>query len=203
MWIIYMGSYEVDENGQLILKNMLPGRYSLFEVQAPEGYEKLASAIQFEITENGGIVLGESAEIEELVYIEENVLFIKNSKEPEPTATPTPEPTATPTPEPTATPTPEPTATPTPEPTATPTPEPTATPTPEPTATPTPEPTATPMLESTATPTPEPTATPTPYIDTEIINNLPKTGDNTNIGVYVCFLVASIFGLVVCKKRKM
>ena len=137
--IIYMGSYEVDENGQLILKNMLPGRYSLFEVQAPEGYEKLASAIQFEITENGGIVLGESAEIEELVYIEENVLFIKNSKEPEPTATPTP----------------------------------------------------------------EPTATPTPYIDTEIINNLPKTGDNTNIGVYVCFLVASIFGLVVCKKRKM
>ena len=138
--IIYMGSYEVDENGQLILENLIPGRYSLFEVESPEGYEKLASAIQFEITENGGVVLGDNVEIEKLVYIEGNALSVKNAKEPEPTATPTPEPTATP--------------------------------------------------------------TPTPYIDMEIINNLPKTEDNTNIGVYVCFLLASIFGLFVCQKRK-
>lgn len=90
--IIYMGSYEVDENGQLILENMLPGCYSLLEVEEPEGYEKLVSAIRFEITENGEIVLGENAEIEEFVYIEENILCVKNSKEPEPTLDPTPEP---------------------------------------------------------------------------------------------------------------
>lgn len=94
---IYIGSYEVDENGQLIIENMLPGCYSLLEVEEPEGYEKLASAIQFEITEKGEIVLGENAEIEEFVYIEENIMYIENSKEPEPTATPTPMPIATPT----------------------------------------------------------------------------------------------------------
>ena len=110
--------------------------------------------------------------------------FYVEEVDPAPTATPEPTPTATPEPTPTVTPEPTPTAEPTPVPTAVPTPAPTAVPTPAPTAVPTPVPTAVP----TEVPTPAPTIDP----------NLPKMGDDTNLGLLIVSMLVAAIAFMSC-----
>ena len=205
--IIFVGYYDVDENGQLILENMLPGCYSLLEIDAPEGYEKLVSAIQFEITSNGDIVLGENTEIEEFVHIEENVMCVKNQKEPDPDPEPNPEPDPDPDPEPNPEPNPEPDPDPDPDPEPNPEPDPDPDPDPEPNPEPNPDPKPDPDPEPNPEPNPDPDPDPDlkpePEINTEL-TTVPDTGDN-NGQIWVAFvlmMVSAVLLVVLNRKRK-
>ena len=118
----------------------------------------------------------------------------------EPTTAPTAEPTTAPTTEPTTAPTTEPTTAPTTEPTTAPTAEPTTAPTAEPTTAPTAEPTTAPTAVPTATPTPAPVnpteapaVTPTPKPE-QPENDVPQTGDETNVLLWIA--VASVSGIL-------
>ena len=55
------GTFEVNENGQLVVEGLLPGNYELKEVQAPAGYVALGGAISFTIDEETGAVAVTSA----------------------------------------------------------------------------------------------------------------------------------------------
>ena len=100
-----------------------PGIYILYEVDAPDGYEK-AAEIEFTITTDGKLTINnETVEILTVTMTDKK----KQTPTPTPVVTPTPTPVVTPTPTPgTTTPTPTPAATPKPTPVET--PAPTATP---------------------------------------------------------------------------
>ncbi|MBQ2252321.1 MAG: Cna B-type domain-containing protein, partial [Clostridia bacterium] len=60
-----IGTYAVDENGELIIENLLPGNYTLKETKVPFGYITPAEDIKLNIDKNGYITVleGENAEI--------------------------------------------------------------------------------------------------------------------------------------------
>ncbi|MBQ4550871.1 MAG: Cna B-type domain-containing protein, partial [Oscillospiraceae bacterium] len=60
---IYVGTYAVDENGQLTIGNLLPNNYELRETKAPAGYAADAT-VAFTVNEDG-IIVSETAEITE------------------------------------------------------------------------------------------------------------------------------------------
>jgi len=53
-------TYAVDENGKLIVENLLPGSYELAETTVPEGYVAPEEAIAFTVDENGVLTVSES-----------------------------------------------------------------------------------------------------------------------------------------------
>ncbi len=115
---------------------------------------------------------------------------------------PSPSPSACPTASPTARPTATPTASPTARPTATPTASPTACPTATPTVSPTACPTATPTVSPTACPTATPTAIPTPTATPT--DNIPATGDVSNLWLVILLLVrlCAIAGIILLYVRR-
>jgi len=76
------------------------------------------------------------------------------------------------------------------------------TPTPIPTATPSPTPTVTPSPTPIATPTLIPIETPPPTPPMDIINSLPKTGDGSNIYIWVVILLISVGGIIIVNKNR-
>ena len=74
---IRMGTYAVDENGMLVVEDLLPGNYTLVETVAPEGYSLLETPISFSVSdsETAEITLaGEVAGVE----LADGVLTVKN-----------------------------------------------------------------------------------------------------------------------------
>ncbi|MED3523900.1 SpaA isopeptide-forming pilin-related protein [Bacillus thuringiensis] len=124
-----------DKDGKAKIANLSVGNYTLVEVEAPKGYEKLTNPIPFEIT-NGMI---------NAVQLE--VLNKLNHLAPPGPETPDPEKPGTPDPEKPGTPDPEKPGTPDPEKPGTPNPEKPGTPDPEKPGTPNPEKPGTPNSE--------------------------------------------------------
>ena len=139
--------------GTYVVENVLPGRYTVEEVDIP---------LEYELRSDKSITLYITSDMD-VVFEFENYL------KPPTTPTPSEVPTSTPTPTTTITPTPTVTTSPIPSevPTETPTPTPEETETP-PTITPEETETPTQTPEETPTPTPEVTPTPTPIITPEI-----------------------------------
>lgn len=119
---------------------------------------------------------------------------------PEPTVPEVPEPTVPEVPEPTVPETPEPTVPEVPEPTVPEVPEPTVPETPEPTVPETPEPTVPVIPEPEVpetTPEPEPPIPPKEVLGEDpVVPTNPKTGDDSNIGLYVAIMVISLVGII-------
>ena len=132
-----------DKDGKAKITDLSVGNYTLVEVEAPKGYEKLTNPIPFEIT-NGMI---------NAVQLE--VLNKLNHLAPPGPETPDPEKPGTPDPEKPGTPDPEKPGTPDPEKPGTPDPEKPGTPNPEKPGTPDPEKPGTPDPEKPGTPNPE------------------------------------------------
>ena len=139
-----------DKDGKAKITDLSVGNYTLVEVEAPKGYEKLTNPIPFEIT-NGMI---------NAVQLE--VLNKLNHLAPPGPETPDPEKPGTPDPEKPGTPDPEKPGTPDPEKPGTPDPEKPGTPNPEKPGTPDPEKPGTPNPEKPGTPDPEKPGTPNP-----------------------------------------
>ena len=91
--------------GEYVLVDMVPGKYTVEEVDIPEGY-----------------VLVSEGSVTQYITEDVNVVFEFENKKEEVSPSPSPSPTTSPTPTVTPTPTPTPTLTPTPTPTSTPTP---------------------------------------------------------------------------------
>ncbi|MBQ5819808.1 MAG: Cna B-type domain-containing protein, partial [Clostridia bacterium] len=62
---VKVGTYAVDEAGELLIEDLLPGEYLLEETKIPFGYLAPEQSIQFEVTKTGYILLtqGDHAEI--------------------------------------------------------------------------------------------------------------------------------------------
>ncbi|PFI28913.1 adhesin [Bacillus thuringiensis] len=168
-----------DKDGKAKIADLSVGNYTLVEVEAPKGYEKLTNPIPFEIT-NGMI---------NAVQLE--VLNKLNHLAPPGPETPGPE---TPDPE---TPDPE---TPDPEKPGTPNPEKPGTPDPEKPGTPNPEKPGTPDPEKPGTPNPEKPGIPNPENPEK---ELPKTGQKMPVEPYMgALLVMMSFGLLVLGRKQ-
>ena len=69
-----IGTYPVDENGFLIVENLLPGNYELVESVVPEGYVNPEKPIAFSIDETGVMTLANSADAK----LVDGVVVVKN-----------------------------------------------------------------------------------------------------------------------------
>ncbi|HDX9600432.1 TPA: LPXTG cell wall anchor domain-containing protein, partial [Bacillus cereus] len=169
-----------DKDGKAKITDLSVGNYTLVEVEAPKGYEKLTNPIPFEIT-NGMI---------NAVQLE--VLNKLNHLAPPGPETPDPEKPGTPDPEKPGTPNPEKPGTPNPEKPGTPNPEKPGTPNPEKPGTPNPEKPGTPDPEKPGTPNPE-----------KPEKELPKTGQKMPVEPYMgALLVMMSFGLLVLGRKQ-
>ncbi|MGX5479701.1 SpaA isopeptide-forming pilin-related protein [Bacillus thuringiensis] len=169
-----------DKDGKAKIADLSVGNYTLVEVEAPKGYEKLTNPIPFEIT-NGMI---------NAVQLE--VLNKLNHLAPPGPETPDPEKPGTPDPEKPGTPDPEKSGTPDPEKPGTPNPEKPGTPNPEKPGTPNPEKPGTPDPEKPGTPNPE-----------KPEKELPKTGQKMPVEPYMgALLVMMSFGLLVLGRKQ-
>ncbi|OUA92692.1 SpaA isopeptide-forming pilin-related protein [Bacillus thuringiensis] len=166
-----------DKDGKAKIADLSVGNYTLVEVEAPKGYEKLTNPIPFEIT-NGMINAVQLEVLNKLNHL----------------APPVPE---TPVPE---TPDPEKPGTPDPEKPGTPDPEKPGTPNPEKPGTPDPEKPGTPNPEKPGTPDPEKPGTPGPEKPEK---ELPKTGQKMPVEPYMgALLVMMSFGLLVLGRKQ-
>ncbi|WP_265938331.1 SpaA isopeptide-forming pilin-related protein [Bacillus thuringiensis] len=169
-----------DKDGKAKIADLSVGNYTLVEVEAPKGYEKLTNPIPFEIT-NGMI---------NAVQLE--VLNKLNHLAPPGPETPDPEKPGTPDPEKPGTPDPEKPGTPNPEKLGTPNPEKPGTPDPEKPGTPNPEKPGTPDPEKPGIPNPE-----------KPEKELPKTGQKMPMEPYMgALLVMMSFGLLVLGRKQ-
>ncbi|MEB2640446.1 SpaA isopeptide-forming pilin-related protein, partial [Bacillus sp. DAG6] len=169
-----------DKDGKAKITDLSVGNYTLVEVEAPKGYEKLTNPIPFEIT-NGMI---------NAVQLE--VLNKLNHLAPPGPETPDPEKPGTPDPEKPGTPDPEKPGTPDPEKPGTPNPEKPGTPNPEKPGTPNPEKPGTPNPEKPGTPNPE-----------KLEKELPKTGQKMPVEPYMgALLVMMSFGLLILGRKQ-
>ncbi|MFV0938224.1 SpaA isopeptide-forming pilin-related protein [Bacillus thuringiensis] len=169
-----------DKDGKAKIADLSVGNYTLVEVEAPKGYEKLTNPIPFEIT-NGMI---------NAVQLE--VLNKLNHLAPPGPETPDPEKPGTPDPEKPGTPDPEKPGTPNPEKPGTPNPEKPGTPNPEKPGTPNPEKPGTPDPEKPGIPNPE-----------KPEKELPKTGQKMPVEPYMgALLVMMSFGLLVLGRKQ-
>ncbi|HDR3881733.1 TPA: isopeptide-forming domain-containing fimbrial protein [Bacillus thuringiensis] len=177
-----------DKDGKAKIADLSVGNYTLVEVEAPKGYEKLTNPIPFEIT-NGMI---------NAVQLE--VLNKLNHLAPPGPETPDPEKPGTPDPEKPGTPNPEKPGTPDPEKPGTPNPEKPGTPNPEKPGTPDPEKPGTPNPEKPGTPDPEKPGIPNPENPEK---ELPKTGQKMPVEPYMgVLLVMMSFGLLVLGRKQ-
>ncbi|MDM8364140.1 SpaA isopeptide-forming pilin-related protein [Bacillus thuringiensis] len=177
-----------DKDGKAKIADLSVGNYTLVEVEAPKGYEKLTNPIPFEIT-NGMI---------NAVQLE--VLNKLNHLAPPGPETPDPEKPGTPNPEKPGTPDPEKPGTPNPEKPGTPDPEKPGTPNPEKPGTPDPEKPGTPDPEKPGTPNPEKPGTPN---SEKPEKELPKTGQKMPVEPYMgALLVMMSFGLFVLGRKQ-
>ncbi|MED2788786.1 SpaA isopeptide-forming pilin-related protein [Bacillus thuringiensis] len=177
-----------DKDGKAKIADLSVGNYTLVEVEAPKGYEKLTNPIPFEIT-NGMI---------NAVQLE--VLNKLNHLAPPGPETPDPEKPGTPDPEKPGTPDPEKPGTPNPEKPGTPDPEKPGTPNPEKPGTPDPEKPGTPNPEKPGTPNPEKPGTPNSETPEK---ELPKTGQKMPVEPYMgALLVMMSFGLFVLGRKQ-
>ncbi|HDR4460748.1 TPA: isopeptide-forming domain-containing fimbrial protein [Bacillus cereus] len=177
-----------DKDGKVKITDLSVGNYTLVEVEAPKGYEKLTNPIPFEIT-NGMI---------NAVQLE--VLNKLNHLAPPGPETPDPEKPGTPDPEKPGTPDPEKPGTPNPEKPGTPNPEKPGTPNPEKPGTPNPEKPGTPNPEKPGTPDPEKPGTPNPEKPEK---ELPKTGQKMPVEPYMgALLVMMSFGLLILGRKQ-
>ncbi|KAB2419792.1 MULTISPECIES: SpaA isopeptide-forming pilin-related protein [Bacillus cereus group] len=124
-----------DKDGKAKIADLSVGNYTLVEVEAPKGYEKLTNPIPFEIT-NGMI---NAVQLEVLNKLNHLAPPVPETPDPEKPGTPDPEKPGTPDPEKPGTPNPEKPGTPDPEKPGTPNPEKPGTPDPEKPGTPGPE----------------------------------------------------------------
>ncbi|HDR5274080.1 TPA: isopeptide-forming domain-containing fimbrial protein [Bacillus thuringiensis] len=124
-----------DKDGKAKIADLSVGNYTLLEVEAPKGYEKLTNPIPFEIT-NGMI---NAVQLEVLNKLNHLAPPVPETPDPEKPGTPDPEKPGTPDPEKPGTPDPEKPGTPDPEKPGTPNPEKPGTPGPEKPGTPGPE----------------------------------------------------------------
>ncbi|WP_176549463.1 SpaA isopeptide-forming pilin-related protein, partial [Bacillus thuringiensis] len=169
-----------DKDGKAKIADLSVGNYTLVEVEAPKGYEKLTNPIPFEIT-NGMINAVQLEVLNKLKHL----------------APPGPE---TPDPEKPGTPDPEKPGTPDPEKPGTPDPEKPGTPNPEKPGTPNPEKPGTPNPEKPGTPDPEKPGTPNPEKPEK---ELPKTGQKMPVEPYMgALLVMMSFGLLVLGRKQ-
>ncbi|MCU5621987.1 SpaA isopeptide-forming pilin-related protein [Bacillus cereus] len=169
-----------DKDGKAKIADLSVGNYTLVEVEAPKGYEKLTNPIPFEIT-NGMINAVQLEVLNKLNHL----------------APPVPE---TPDPEKPGTPDPEKPGTPNPEKPGTPDPEKPGTPNPEKPGTPDPEKPGTPNPEKPGTPGPEKPGTPGPEKPEK---ELPKTGQKMPVEPYMgALLVMMSFGLLVLGRKQ-
>ena len=78
---ICVGTYAVDENGMLVVTDLLPGNYKLVETIAPAGYSLLETPISFTVndSETAEITLADEIAGVELV---DGVLTVKNTPAP-------------------------------------------------------------------------------------------------------------------------
>jgi pilin isopeptide linkage protein len=78
---ICVGTYAVDENGMLVITDLLPGNYKLVETIAPAGYSLLETPISFTVndSETAEITLADEIAGVELV---DGVLTVKNTPAP-------------------------------------------------------------------------------------------------------------------------
>ncbi|MCE9755668.1 MSCRAMM family protein, partial [Bacillus cereus] len=177
-----------DKDGKAKITDLSVGNYTLVEVEAPKGYEKLTNPIPFEIT-NGMI---------NAVQLE--VLNKLNHLAPPGPETPDPEKPGTPDPEKPGTPDPEKPGTPDPEKPGTPDPEKPGTPNPEKPGIPNPEKPGTPNPEKSGTPDPEKPGTPNPE---KLEKELPKTGQKMPVEPYMgALLVMMSFGLLILGRKQ-
>ncbi|PEA16043.1 adhesin [Bacillus thuringiensis] len=169
-----------DKDGKAKIADLSVGNYTLVEVEAPKGYEKLTNPIPFEIT-NGMINAVQLEVLNKLNHL----------------APPGPE---TPDPEKPGTPDPEKPGTPDPEKPGTPDPEKPGTPNPEKPGTPDPEKPGTPNPEKPGTPDPEKPGIPNPENPEK---ELPKTGQKMPVEPYMgALLVMMSFGLLVLGRKQ-
>ena len=56
-----------NDNGEIILENLLPGKYFLEEIAVPEGYEKIDGKIEFQVEWQKETII----EVENIKKIEE------------------------------------------------------------------------------------------------------------------------------------
>ncbi|OXB96659.1 MULTISPECIES: SpaA isopeptide-forming pilin-related protein [Bacillus] len=177
-----------DKDGKAKIADLSVGNYTLVEVEAPKGYEKLTNPIPFEIT-NGMI---------NAVQLE--VLNKLNHLAPPDPETPDPENPGTPDPENPGTPDPENPGTPDPENPGIPDPENPGTPDPENPGTPNSEKPGTPNSENPGTPDPEKPGTQNPEKPEK---ELPKTGQKMPVEPYMgALLVMMSFGLLVLGRKQ-
>ncbi|HDR8169872.1 TPA: isopeptide-forming domain-containing fimbrial protein [Bacillus thuringiensis] len=180
-----------DKEGKAKVSDLSVGHYTLVEVEAPKGYEKLTHPIPFEITK--GMI--SSVQLEVL-----NKLTSLAPPGPEKPETTDPEKPETPNPEKPETTDPEKPGTPNPEKPETTDPEKPGTTNPEKSETTDPEKPGTPNLEKTETTNPEKPGTPNPEKPEK---ELPKTGKKMPVEPYMgAFLVMMSFGLLVLGRKQ-
>ncbi|MEC3079009.1 MSCRAMM family protein, partial [Bacillus tropicus] len=201
-----------DKDGKAKITDLSVGNYTLVEVEAPKGYEKLTNPIPFEIT-NGMI---NAVQLEVLNKLNHLAPPGPETPDPEKPGTPDPEKPGTPDPEKPGTPNPEKPGTPNPEKPGTPNPEKPGTPNPEKPGTPNPEKPGTPNPEKPGTPNPEKPGTPNPEKpgtpDPEKPGTpnpekpekeLPKTGQKMPVEPYMgALLVMMSFGLLILGRKQ-
>ncbi|SFK40926.1 LPXTG-motif cell wall anchor domain-containing protein/fimbrial isopeptide formation D2 domain-containing protein [Bacillus sp. 5mfcol3.1] len=185
-----------DKDGKAKIADLSVGNYTLVEVEAPKGYEKLTNPIPFEIT-NGMI---NAVQLEVLNKLNHLAPPGPETPDPEKPGTPDPEKPGTPDPENPGTPNPENPGTPDPENPGTPNPEKPGTPDPENPGTPNPEKPGTPDPEKPGTPNPEKPGIPNPENPEK---ELPKTGQKMPVEPYMgALLVMMSFGLLVLGRKQ-
>ncbi|HDR8052223.1 TPA: LPXTG cell wall anchor domain-containing protein, partial [Bacillus cereus] len=185
-----------DKDGKAKITDLSVGNYTLVEVEAPKGYEKLTNPIPFEIT-NGMI---NAVQLEVLNKLNHLAPPGPETPDPEKPGTPDPEKPGTPDPEKPGTPDPEKPGTPNPEKPGTPNPEKPGTPNPEKPGTPNPEKPGTPNPEKPGTPNPEKPGTPNPE---KLEKELPKTGQKMPVEPYMgALLVMMSFGLLILGRKQ-
>ncbi|PGX98281.1 SpaA isopeptide-forming pilin-related protein [Bacillus thuringiensis] len=185
-----------DKDGKAKIADLSVGNYTLVEVEAPKGYEKLTNPIPFEIT-NGMI---NAVQLEVLNKLNHLAPPGPETPDPEKPGTPDPEKPGTPDPEKPGTPDPEKPGTPDPEKPGTPDPEKPGTPNPEKPGTPDPEKPGTPNPEKPGTPDPEKPGTPN---SEKPEKELPKTGQKMPVEPYMgALLVMMSFGLFVLGRKQ-
>ncbi|HDR6955420.1 SpaA isopeptide-forming pilin-related protein [Bacillus cereus] len=185
-----------DKDGKAKITDLSVGNYTLVEVEAPKGYEKLTNPIPFEIT-NGMI---NAVQLEVLNKLNHLAPPGPETPDPEKPGTPDPEKPGTPNPEKPGKPDPEKPGKPDPEKPGTPDPEKPGTPNPEKPGTPDPEKPGTPNPEKPGKPDPEKPGTPNPEKPEK---ELPKTGQKMPVEPYMgALLVMMSFGLLVLGRKQ-
>ncbi|PEW48033.1 adhesin [Bacillus thuringiensis] len=185
-----------DKDGKAKIADLSVGNYTLVEVEAPKGYEKLTNPIPFEIT-NGMI---NAVQLEVLNKLNHLAPPGPETPDPEKPGTPDPEKPGTPDPEKPGTPNPEKPGTPNPDKPGTPDPEKPGTPNPEKPGTPDPDKPGTPNPEKPGTPDPEKPGIPNPENPEK---ELPKTGQKMPVEPYMgALLVMMSFGLLVLGRKQ-